>query len=141
MQTFLRLLLPTLIPSWRFFSTVAPSPRIEYTLLVQDTDPPGHWTEARKRPVRLSLGSMLLRLLWNPHWNESLFLVSLSERLATEPTAHSVDEIAVRLIRDLQSAPGTARFLRYRLVFVQRDGGQISRHDDYVSDPLPLRAQ
>ena len=33
MRQIIRLLLPALIPSWRFFDVVAPSPRIEFVLL------------------------------------------------------------------------------------------------------------
>ena len=36
-----KLLLPALIPSWRFFSTIAPSPRIEFALLDANLRPVG----------------------------------------------------------------------------------------------------
>ena len=32
----LRLLLPVLIPSWRFFSAIAPSPRVEFVTLAKE---------------------------------------------------------------------------------------------------------
>jgi hypothetical protein len=43
----LKLLLPALIPSWRFFDTIAPSPRIEFTLLKTAQDASGAWREFR----------------------------------------------------------------------------------------------
>ena len=47
----LKLLLPALIPSWRFFDTIAPSPRIEYALL-HDPHAAAAWREFRPRPAR-----------------------------------------------------------------------------------------
>lgn len=112
------LLLPALIPSWRFFDVIAPSPRIEYALLPGETAP-GDWREFRPRPERVSLAAMLGRLVWNPRWNETLFLVSCAERLVDEPTAHSEDEIFRRIAADLADAPEP--WLTFRLVFVHRD--------------------
>ena len=66
----LKLLLPALVPSWRFFDTIAPSPRIEYALLRNAEEPPSSddWREFRPRPARQSAIRMLGRLLWNPVW-------------------------------------------------------------------------
>ena len=46
----LKLLLPALIPSWRFFDTIAPSPRIEFTLLKTAQDAPGDWRVTYANP-------------------------------------------------------------------------------------------
>jgi hypothetical protein len=37
--TGLRLLLPAIIPSWRFFDAVAASPRVDYAITAPDTQP------------------------------------------------------------------------------------------------------
>ena len=76
---FLRLVLPVLFPSWRFFGEIGASPRIEFR------DASGHWHDAMDRPVRLTPVARLWRLVWNPDWNEALFLSALAERLLTEP--------------------------------------------------------
>ena len=71
---------------------------------------------------------MSVRLFWNPIWNESLFLVSCAERIQQEPTGHSIREIRERIWADLsrisdpQSVPEA---LRFRLVFVQREGSTL----------------
>lgn len=75
-------LLPALLPSWKFFDTIGPSPRVDYALLaaaqpLADTD----WHEFRPRPARLTLPQMLLRLFWNPIGNETLYIVRCAERL------------------------------------------------------------
>jgi hypothetical protein len=132
----LKLLLPALIPSWRFFDTIAPSPRIEFTLLSTAQDASGRWQEFRPRPARLSIGSMLIRLFWNPRWNESLFLVSCAERLMASPTEHSSQEILTRieaeLVRksiDVSATP----YLQFRLVFLSREGAQLQRQITFIS--------
>ena len=126
----LRLLAPALIPSWRFFKEVAPAPRIEYAVLRGPDRTPEAWTEARPRPARLSFGRMLARMLWNPRWNETLFMVSCAERLVAAPDAHSVAELRRRLARDLGPIDG---HLQFRLVFLRRVGAEIVAEVEYLS--------
>ena len=126
----LKLLLPAVIPSWRFFDFIAPSPRVQYALLPNADAQPDIWQEFRPRPQRLSIFTMLGRMLWNPAWNESLFLVSCAERLIDYPTRHSEDEImkriATQLIRDMGDTelPSTS-YLQFRLVFVKRSENRL----------------
>lgn len=133
----LLLLLPALVPSWRFFRTVAPSPRLEVALIAGETDTPADWHPARPRPEHVSLATMLRRLFWNPDRNEALYLVSLCERLDEQDSAHAAVDLARRLREGLDD-PGTARFLVYRLVFVLRDGDTIRREVRHQSPPVPL---
>lgn len=138
----LALVLPALIPSWRFFDVIAPSPRIEYALAAAPDDAPGDWLEFRPRPARLSLSELLQRLVWNPRWNESLFLVSCAERLIESPTPHSRDEIARRIAADLArdaDAGDLDGWLRFRLVFVRREGEALVREVLFTSDAAALR--
>jgi hypothetical protein len=132
----LKLLLPAIIPSWRFFDEVTPSPRIEFVLLNNAHDHPEDWREFRPRPQRLSIDEMLKRMVWNPRWNESLFLVSCAERITTDPTEHSRQEILKRiraeLVRegiDAQAAP----CLQFRLVFMHRHGLQLQKEVMFIS--------
>ncbi|MEP4036476.1 hypothetical protein [Pseudophaeobacter sp.] len=133
MLRLLSLFLPTVIPSWRFFKTVAPSPRIEYRLIEGESI--GDWQEDRPRPAHLGLGQVLRRMLWNPDWNEQLYLVSCSERLIEAPSQHSVDEINLRVARIL---PEGAQMLQFRLVFMSREGARLVKLVEYESTPVAL---
>lgn len=126
------LLLPALIPSWRFFDVIAPSPRIEYALLETAGDTVADWREFRSRPERVSLAAMLGRLAWNPRWNETLFLVSCAERLIDQPTPHGEDEIFRRITADLE-APEP--WLVFRLIFLERQGEAIVREELFRALP------
>lgn len=127
------LLLPALIPSWRFFKSVAPSPRVEYRVIggadAQD------WVEDRPRPAELSIAAVLKRMLWNPDWNEQLFLVACAERMIEEPSQHSLTEILTRVARVLELKEG---LLQIRLVFVSREGEALVKSVEYESDPVPI---
>ncbi len=129
----LKLLLPALIPSWRFFDTITPSPRIEFALLKTRRSKPRTWQEFRPRPARLTFGGMLKRMFWNPRWNESLFLVSCAERLVTHPTEHSRKEIVKRITAELQRHNVDSPYLQFRLVFVSREGTRLQKHIAFIS--------
>ena len=128
-----RLLLPALLPSWRFFAGVGPSPRIEYRLNQ------GPWQEFRPRPEIVTPRTMLKRLFWNPQWNEQLFLVTLAERLVADGAQHSVEEIFARLGRWLQPRH-QAQNLQFRLVFLTREEEHIERTLAYLSPIRELRS-
>lgn len=134
----LKLLLPALIPSWRFFDQIAPSPRIEYTLLETENSGPCEWREFRPRSAHLSFGGMIKRMFWNPWRNENLFLVSCAERLMANPTAHSETEIQNRIVRDLNGSKkegGDRSYLKFRLVFLFRQGSEIHKRVLYEAAP------
>ncbi len=133
----LKLLLPALIPSWRFFDTIAPSPRIEFSLLENMDDMANHWQKFRPTPERLSIGHMLRNIFWSPRWNESLFLVSCAERLMDEPTDHSAEEIFRCIKVDLHREFKTTRYIQFRLVFLSRNGVELERHVTFTS---PMRS-
>ena len=132
----LKLLLPALIPSWRFFDVIAPSPRIEIALLKSSQEIPEIWQEFRPRPKYVSFFTMLKRMFWNAHWNESLFLMSCAERLMRNPTQHSSDEIVKRIKLDLLKEQINLQdnpFLQFRLMFIYRDNTQIQSHIAFTS--------
>ena len=133
----LNLLLPALIPSWRFFDAIAPSPRIEYTLLATADERPMIWQEFHPRPALLSPGLMLRNLFWNPRWNESLFLVSCAERLLDNPTEHSLQEILNRLRAGLDNS-ASAPFLQFRLVSISREGDALQKQITFISQVYDL---
>ena len=119
---------------------MAPSPRIEFTLLKAAHDVPENWQEFRPRPAHLSLGSMLKRLFWNPRWNETLFLVSCAERLMENGAEHSAREIAKRIQDELEQKGMIGKempYLKFRLAFVQRQGTQLQKHITFTSPLYP----
>jgi hypothetical protein len=135
-----KLLLPALIPSCRFFDTIAPSPRIEFALLKAAHDVPENWQEFRPRPAHLSLASMLKRLFWNPRWNETLFLVSCAERPMENGAEHSAREIAKRIQTELEQKALYGRempYLKFRLAFVHRQGIRLQEHITFTSPVYP----
>lgn len=138
LQTF-KLLLPALIPSWDFFESIAPSPRIQFSLLNSENQIEKTWTEFRPRPQSVSFTKMLKRMLWNPRWNESLFLVSCAERIvgnsSSELILHSEQEILKRIKNDLlqKHKSLTASHFQFRLVFVQRQGKELKEDVSFIS--------
>ncbi len=127
------LLLPAVVPSWRFFDDIAPSPRIEYCL-INNTSNEVEWQEFRPRPEHVSFPTMLKRMLFNPNWNENLFLMSCAERLMSNPTDHSVNEISGRIRRDLQeSGDEVGEYYQFRIAFLHRHEGSIHREVTYLS--------
>ena len=123
------LLLPVLFPSWRFFMTVGPSPRIEYRL------DGGTWAESHPMPAHVTVGQMALRMFGNNARNTQLYMVALAERLVAAPSDHSRDEL-LRLITERHGQKGAV--LEFRLVFVMRDGAELIRETIYESDAVPV---
>jgi len=136
----LKLLLPALIPSWNFFDVIAPSPRIEYTLLNSKDENVSEWQEFRPRPKQLSIIQILCRLFWNAKWNETLFMVSCAERILQNPThyQHSENEILNRIIRELiednsNKTFTTATHIQFRILTIQRQGEQLNHEVNFES--------
>lgn len=137
----LKLLLPALLPSWNFFDIITPSPRIEFTLLNSEKKPISEWVEFRPRPKKLSFLQMLKRLLWNPKWNESLFLASCAERIMAHDTQshveHSKNEILKRIEYEIKHKLTTNReiaiYFQFRLLFVQRKNSQLQKEVTFLS--------
>lgn len=129
LRTF-SLLLPAIVPSWRFFDVIAPSPRIEVRQPRAPEDDGAAWSEFRPRPAQVTPLQMIARLFWNPRWNETLFLVSCAERLIDEPTDHSRDEI----FRRISAEVGPDTLVQFRLVFLSRRGDAIEKDVRFVSD-------
>lgn len=117
------LLIPALIPSWRFFRAVAASPRVEVSPAGADA-----WEEVMRRPAQVSLWQMLRRMVWNPDRAEALFLVSLSERVVEDGSAHAMRDLQRRVMRRY---PGQR--VQLRLVFVERQGAVLVREVLYQS--------
>ncbi|MEP5730389.1 MAG: hypothetical protein ABJL67_13595 [Sulfitobacter sp.] len=134
----LSLILPVLMPSWRFFEAIQPSPRVQWQLTLGTENASEAWHDFRPRPKSITPLQMFLRLFWNPLWNETLFVVSCAERIAQHPTPHSIHEINQRILSDIkQRRVDTAgKMLRFRLVFVYREKAKIMRDVLFLSEAV-----
>ena len=137
MLRVLMLLLPALIPSWDFFRSVEPSPRVQWRMAVPGND--GLWVPFRPRPQRLDWRQVLIGLVWNPVWNETLYVTALAERLMEDGSDHTLHALQQVLSRDIaQAFPPDVGLppLEFRLVFVHRDdAGALAEHVSYQSHP------
>lgn len=143
MLRLLALLLPGLIPSWKFFKSIEPSPRVQWRLLTPANGHLENWQEFHPRPQQVTVVQTIKRLFWNPQWNEYLFFVSLAERLTINPTEHSRREILQRLTHHAKSGSNGHTHLQFRLVFIRRDDRNPDEHAivetvTYESDPCQL---
>lgn len=124
----LRLLLPALFPSWRFFKEVGARPTLELR------GPGGAWKAVMERPARLGFWRTLGRMFWNGHWNEYLYLMSLTERL-DETGDPEIEDALSRRLRHCFGPELTAGW-QFRIVFV---GRAAEREVSYESAPQALR--
>jgi len=121
----LKLLIPALVPSWNFFDIITASPRIQYILMGANKEQLTDWQEFRPRPKHLSLMQMIRRMLWNANWNETMFAVGCAERLMSNPTKHSEEQIMKRIILDLENHQTVKElesilYVQFRLVYIER---------------------
>lgn len=140
MVNVLKLLLPALFPSWRFFDVIGPSPRVELCLLQEPEEEGEDWQPCRLRPRHLSAGERLGAFFWNARWNETLFLANCAERILQGQEEHCSREIARRLRSDLvsgQAENATRPYFRFRLVFVSRFEGRLRSDVAFVSQSYP----
>jgi hypothetical protein len=130
----LRLLFPALLPSWRFFASVGPSPRIEYALL-NDVDGTPCWQPLVSERERVTWRESFLALFWNPERNEALFLVTCCERLLADGPERSAfwqREILSRVLRKAAVATSTTHIL-YRIVVLERHGTRVEAETAFLS--------
>ncbi len=79
---------------------------------------------------------MLLRLCWNPAWNEALYVVRCAKRLMQGERGNLEHEIKQRIERhlraDLANAHGTFMF---RILAHERTGDQVNVRTVFESHP------
>lgn len=121
MLQVLKLLVPALVPSWRFFKSIEPSPRVQWNVMGKSAA----WHDLNVRPERVGLLTMLLRLFWNPDWNEGLYAVSLAERLVVAPSPHARDEMFRLIVRRFGATLNPQDRVHFRLIFVSREGERL----------------
>ena len=134
----LKLILPVLLPSWNFFDIIAPSPRVQYSLFKPSKKTTHKWKQLNPRPKKVTFIQMLFRLFWNANWNESLYVVSCSERLLVKPTEHSENEIINRIKRKLSRKnkgknDKTEMALQFCIVVYYKENDEIYTETDFLS--------
>lgn len=142
----LHYLLPALLPSWRFFDDIGPSPRLEVALLRYAADTPQQWLPFAPVAPRVGIGAMVRRLCWNPQRNEALFLLSCCERVLQHGSPVAQQQIATRIGHALASVDRALpcstppRCFVFRICLVTREGDGLCSHQAFVSAPQPLPA-
>lgn len=111
----LRLLLPVLIPSWRFFDTVGLAPCIEFTPLAHEHGSPTQWRTFRAKPARRSWHETLLHLVWDPRGNETLYLLGCAERLLESGASSAEREIRDAVAAEIVALDPSTRWARFRV--------------------------
>jgi hypothetical protein len=138
----LKLCLPVIFPSWRFFSSIGPSPRIHFTFLKNENDEPDAWQEFRPRPAKVGLKNGLWRLLHNPEWNETLYINTCVERLFEGYSEMREREIMRRILTAIHSGEITVDadklYVTYRISAVMREGQVIGQQVTFVATPVLL---
>lgn len=122
--------MPVFIPSWRFFNEIAPSPRVEFSLLKTQNQEPHNWQEFRPRPNKVSFLENIRRLFFNPEWNETMFVTACAEQQIINPEKSREEEIMWRIKNELKQSSENfdqSHYLQFRLVFVSRQDGELRK--------------
>lgn len=144
----IKLLLPVLFPSWRFFSSIGASPRVEFGFIAEINAQPTEWILFRPLPVRVGFWAGVGRLFHNPQWNEHLYVNTCAEHLFDSYSTFREQEIGRCLLKAIAVGeyvvPQNARFMIYRIRAVVRDevNPNVIRNEvAFVAQPLALTAQ
>ena len=132
------LVLPVLVPSWRFFDWIAPSPRIELLWLDHKGMHTSDWQKLNEKPRQLSLVTMVKRLFWNPVWNENLFMISCAERVLENSDPHRHRMLVEHVAANNHHDPKTTSF-KFRLILIKRSGAHLEQELRYTSEVIPVR--
>lgn len=140
----IQLFLPVIVPSWRFFGGIGPSPRVEYTLLQHASDVPKTWHEFRPRPPAICFWGKVRRLFLNSTWNETLYINTCAERLFLEYAWMREQEIIRRILdayhRGNIISDAKAQFLAFRIRMVIREHHSVTQPVVFVSQAASIHA-
>jgi len=142
-KNMLKLLLPILFPSWRFFSSIGPSPRIQISFLQDENAQSHNWQAFRPLPARVSFWSGLGRLLLSPERNETLFINTCAERLFDEYSPMREQEIMRRILAAIARreivCDADTKYVQFRICAVMREGQVIAQPVVFISKPNLLK--
>lgn len=142
MAIIIKLLLPILFPSWRFFSSIGPSPRIEVGFVVDKNSEPQEWLPFRPLPKKINFVLGLQQLFHNPLWNERLYINTCAEHLFEDYSEFREQEIGQRLLANTISkklvADGEFQYLVFRIRALEFEAGQVRDEVVFVSRRFAL---
>lgn len=138
----LKLILPVLFPSWRFFSSIGPSPRIEVGFATQSDSTPPEFIPVFTLPEKVSPLSSFVRLMHNPEWNERLYINTCAEYLFETHSEFHEQQIAQRLLIAIQSrkiiAPESTHHMVFRIRTFVADEGRPQNDVIFISRSFAL---
>ncbi|MEN0038998.1 MAG: hypothetical protein AAGC78_18105 [Cellvibrio sp.] len=138
----LRLILPVLFPSWRFFSSIGPSPRIEVGFASTAQLEPADWFPVFPLPEKISFTSGIVQLLHNPKWNDRLYINTCAEHLFESHSEFHEQQIAQRLLHLISAreipVPINAQTLFFRVRALVAENGQLTEDITFISRAFSL---
>ncbi|HEY0894426.1 MAG TPA: hypothetical protein VGE32_15305 [Cellvibrio sp.] len=139
----LKLLLPIFFPSWRFFSSIGPSPRIEVGFVADKNSEPQEWLPFRPLPKKVNFSLGMQQLFHNPLWNERLYINTCAEHLFEGYSEFREREIGQRLVAAALNkkiaVDGESHYLVFRIRALESEAGQVRDEVVFVSKPFALR--
>lgn len=137
-----KLLLPILFPSWRFFSSIGPSPRIEVGFAADKNSEPQKWLPFRPLPKKINFTLGLQQLFHNPLWNERLYINTCAEHLFEGYSEFREREIGQRLVVAVLNKETVVdsefHYLVFRIRALEFEAGQVRDDVVFVSQPFAL---
>lgn len=138
----LKFLLPILFPSWRFFSSIGPSPRIEMGFTADKNSEPQNWFPFRPLPKKINFVLGIQQLFHNPLWNERLYINTCAEHLFEDYSEFREREIGRRLTVAVLNKEivvgGEFQYLVFRIRALEFEAGQMRDDVVFVSKPFSL---
>jgi len=139
----LKLLLPILFPSWRFFSSIGPSPRVHIAFSNNENDEPVNWREFRSIPKNVSFKEGAFRLFHNPCWNETLYINTCAERLFEDYSEMREQEIMRLILSAIKSGEispdANSTYLRFKISAVVRVEKVVTQPVTFISKAVNFR--
>lgn len=133
-------LLPILFPSWRFFSSIGPSPRIEMGFVANENSEPQGWLPFRPLPKKVNFTLGLQQLFHNPLWNECLYINTCAEHLFENYSEFREREIGLRLVAAVLNkeivVDSEFHYLVFRIRALESEAGQLESEAGQVRDEV-----
>ncbi len=139
MIRFISSLLPIIFPSWRFFSSIGPSPRFDFGFIRYTDEQPEMWQEFLVLPEKVGVGKAIIRLLHNPEWNERLYINTCAENIFEQYSEFCEQEIARRMLSILKAQGCLSEdsvYFCYRIRAVTADNNLVK--DEVVFSAKPF---
>lgn len=138
-----KLLLPILFPSWRFFRSIDPSPRIEYGYCESFNESPERWYPLSRIPDHFNFTSSILHLFFNPDWNQQLFMNTCAEHVFEAPNQRWENFIKKRILNDKKIVRKSLilekNIIQFRIKAIINNESQITSQIIFISNPFAMK--